>query len=74
MNNLSRHIDRIEEQLEPDNGACLRWPNPDGTFIEVPGCRSLNDPAIALGIAKGNREDDWNEDDDADRIRQNPTK
>lgn len=45
MNSLSRRVDRIEEQLEPNSGPCLRWPNPDGTFIEVPGCRSLADVA-----------------------------
>jgi len=51
MDSLSRRVDRIEEQLEPDKGPWLRWPNPDGTFTEVPGCKSLNDPQIALRVA-----------------------
>jgi len=53
LNALTRRIGRIEGRLKLDRGPGLRWPNPDGTFTEVPGCRSLNDPKIALGIAKG---------------------
>ncbi len=55
MNSLSRRVDRIEEQLEPDRGPCLRWPNPDGTFTEIHGCRSLADIAAichARGLTK----------------------
>jgi hypothetical protein len=52
MNSLYRRVDRIEAELEPDRGEGLRWPNPDGTFTEVPGCRSLNDPQIAIAIAR----------------------
>jgi hypothetical protein len=52
MNSLSRRVDRIEERLEPEEGPWLRWPNGDGTFSEVPGCRSLNDPQIAIAIAR----------------------
>ena len=55
MSNLHRRVDRIEEQLEPDKGVCLRWPNPDGTFTEIHGCRSLADIAAichARGVAK----------------------
>jgi hypothetical protein len=75
MNNLSRRVDRIEGQLEADKGACLRWPNGDGTFTEVPGCRSLNDPEIALGVAgRGAGRIGERLTDDADRIRHNPTK
>jgi hypothetical protein len=58
MNSLSRRVDRIEEQLEPEKGPWLRWPNDDGTFTEVPGCRSLNDPQIAIAIARATDEAD----------------
>ncbi len=75
MSDLQRRVDRIEEQLEPDKGPGLRWPNDDGTFTEVPGCRSLNDPEIVLRVA-GLRPGRIAErlTDDADRIRRNPTK
>jgi hypothetical protein len=52
MGRLSRRIDKIEKALEPDAGACLRWPNPDGTFTEIPGCRSLAD-LYAQSLARG---------------------
>jgi len=52
VNPLLRRVDRIEKRLEPDKGPWLQWSNPDGTFTEVPGCRSLNDPKIAIGIAR----------------------
>ena len=48
---IESRLKRIEEQLEPDKGPGLQWPNDDGTFTEVPGCRSLNDPEIALRVA-----------------------
>jgi hypothetical protein len=64
MKSLPNRIERIEEQLEPDKGACLRWPNGDGTFIEVPGCRDLNDPRIVIGITR---------ETDTSGIRRNPT-
>jgi len=51
MNSLSKRIDRIEERLDPDKGPGLHWPNGDGTFTEIPGCLSLNDPKIALRVA-----------------------
>jgi len=62
---IESRLKRVEEQLEPEKGPWLRWPNPDGTVTEVPGCRSLNDPQIALAVA-GLTDDD-------DRIRHNPT-
>ena len=57
--NLARRVDRIEEQLEADRGPWLRWPNPDGTFTEIRGCRSLVDVAAicrAKGVAKAGAE------------------
>lgn len=51
MSSLSKRIDRIAEQLEPENSPVFRWPNADGTFIEVRGVRSLNDPRIVLRVA-----------------------
>jgi hypothetical protein len=74
VNSLSRRIDKIEEQLEPNKGACLRWPNPDGTFTEMPGCRDLNDPEIAIRVATlgvGRIAERLTDDDDG--IRHNPT-
>lgn len=58
MNSLSRRIDKIEERLEPDAGPVLRFPNGDGTFMEVRGVRSLNDPQIALAVARRCRQAD----------------
>ncbi|GEM_PF-2491806 len=51
MSSLSRRVDKIQEQLEPENGPVFRWPNRDGTFIEVRGVRSLNDPKLVLRVA-----------------------
>jgi len=68
MDSLLKRVDKIEDQLEPDRGPGLQWPNDDGTFTEVPGCRSLNDPQIALGIARGSAgQDDERPTDDDDR-------
>lgn len=52
MNSLSMRVDRIEGRLEPQEGPRLRWPNDDGTFTEIPGCRSLNDPKIVLALVR----------------------
>ena len=74
MDRLSRRVDRIEERLEPEKGVCLRWPNTDGTVTEVPGCRSLNDPQIAIAIARhGAGPIAKRLTDDDDGIRQKPT-
>jgi transposase InsO family protein len=43
MYSLSRRVGRIEERLEPDKGACLRFPMGDGEFVELPGCRDMQD-------------------------------
>jgi hypothetical protein len=40
---IEGRLKRIEERLEPEDGPSLRWPNPDGTFTEIPGCRNLLD-------------------------------
>ena len=40
---LSRRIDKIERRLKPEKGEWLKFPCPDGSFIEVPGCRTLID-------------------------------
>ena len=55
MNRLSRRIEKIERTLNPDNkGEWLRFPCRDGSFIEVPGCRSLVDVAALIGIGRDN--------------------
>ena len=43
MYSLSRRVDKIEERLEPDKGACLRFPMGDGRFVELPGCGDMQD-------------------------------
>ena len=40
---LSRRIDKIERALKPEKGEWLKFPCRDGSFIEVPGCRTLID-------------------------------
>lgn len=55
MNRLSRRIEKIERTLNPDNkDEWLKFPCPDGSFIEVPGCRSLVDVAALIGIGRAN--------------------
>ncbi len=55
MNRLSRRIEKIERALNPDNkDEWLKFPRPDGSFIEVPGCRSLVDVAALIGIGRDN--------------------
>ena len=49
---LSRRIEKIEKALKPEKGEWLKWPCPDGSFIEVPGCRTLVD-VYALCAARG---------------------
>jgi hypothetical protein len=49
---LSRRIEKIEKALKPEKGEWLKWPCPDGSFIEVPGCRSLVDVAALAGIGR----------------------
>lgn len=54
--NLKRRIEKIERELErelePEKGACLRFPDGQGGFIEAPGCRSLVDVMALVGIGK----------------------
>jgi hypothetical protein len=45
---IKGRLKRIEERLGPEDGPWLRWPNPNGTFTEIRGCRSLVDVA-AMG-------------------------
>ena len=52
MNRLSRRIEKIERRLKPEKGEWLKFPCLDGTFIEVPGCRSLADVAALAGIGR----------------------
>ena len=41
---LTNRLKKIERTLNPDNkDEWLKFPCPDGSFIEVPGCRSLVD-------------------------------
>ncbi len=72
MGNLARRIERIEGQLEPDTGACLHWPRPDGTFIDIPGCRNLND-VYAKYVLPYERVREKGKAIHDDGIRQNPT-
>jgi hypothetical protein len=73
---LARRVERIEDRLEPDKGACLRFPMGDGTFIELPGCRNMQDVYVKY-VLPGEREMAQRAatglTDDADRIRQNRT-
>jgi hypothetical protein len=52
---IEGRLKRIEKRLESEEGPSLRWPNPDGTFTEIHGCRSLADIAAicrASAVAK----------------------
>jgi len=55
MNKLSRRIDKIERRLEPEKGECLKFPCPDGSFIEVPDCRTLIDVLARVANEKTRR-------------------
>jgi hypothetical protein len=61
MNRLSKRIDKIERRLKPEKGEWLKWPCPDGSFIEVPGCRSLVGVAARAGIGRKDAEVDETE-------------
>lgn len=51
--NLKSRIEKIEKKLEAgDKGACLRFPDGQGGFIEAPGCRSLVDVLALTGIGR----------------------
>ena len=43
MRNMARRLDQIERRLKPEKGEWLKFPCPDGSFIEVPGFRTLID-------------------------------
>lgn len=49
-----RRIEKIERALGAEKGTCFRFPCPDGSFIEVPGCRTLLD---VLALADANRKE-----------------
>jgi hypothetical protein len=66
---IEGRLKRIEKRLESEEGPSLRWPNPDGTFTEIHGCRSLAD-IVAICHAKGRERSEANHDDG---IRHNPT-
>ena len=55
MNRLSRRIDKIERRLKPEKGQWLKFPCPDGSFIEVPGCRTLIDVLARVANEKARR-------------------
>jgi len=53
---VESRLKRIERALEPDGkGKCLKFPCPDGTFIEVPGCRTLIDVLARVANEKTRR-------------------
>jgi len=55
MRSLSNRVEKVERALEPDNkGEWLKFPCRDGSFIEVPGCRSLADVVALIGIGRDN--------------------
>ena len=64
MRDYARRLKTIERKLMPGREeklpiVIIKRPNGDGTFTEIPGCWSLNDPQIALGVARaGRRADD----------------
>ena len=43
MRNLKRRVSKIEKGMGPEKGEWLRFPCPDGSFIEAPGCRTVID-------------------------------
>ena len=47
--------------MKPKKGEWLKWPCPDGSFIEVPGCKSLVDVAAIVGIGRRDAEVDKTE-------------
>ncbi len=53
---LTNRIKKAEQALEPDNkGEWLKFPCRDGSYIEVPGCRSLVD-VLALASVRTKHE------------------
>ncbi len=53
MNPLTRRVDKIEEQLGPDqDDAGVAIDFGDGTQRRLPPGFTLNDPQVALGVAK----------------------
>ena len=59
--NLKRRVEKIEQALEPEKGACLRFPDGQGGFIEAPGCRTLLDVVVRCGGIGKTRELDETE-------------
>ena len=49
---LSRRIDKIERKLQPEKGDWFKFPDGEGGYIEVPGCRSLIDVIAVAGIGR----------------------
>ena len=74
MGSLQKRVGKVEERLGRGAGGCLRWPNPNGTFIEVRGVRTLVD-LYAVCAARGwkDRGHQGKDGHDGDRIRQNRT-
>ena len=55
MRNMARRIEKIERRLEPEKGEWLKFPCPDGSFIEVPGCRTVIDVVARVMNEKARR-------------------
>lgn len=53
MSDMNRRLKKIEKTLEPESkGLWLRFPLPDGTFIEAPGCRNLMEVLALAGMGR----------------------
>ncbi len=53
MKSLARRVDRIEERLEPDkDNAGVTIDLGDGILRRLPSGFTLNNPQVALGVAK----------------------
>ena len=53
---LKRRVAKIERALGVEKGVCLRFPDGEGGYIEVPGCRTLAD-VLALAAINRHKEE-----------------
>jgi hypothetical protein len=58
---LTNRLRKIEEALEPEKGEWLKFPCRDGSFVEVPGCRSLVDVIALCSMREKDKELDETE-------------